>query len=122
MPLLTSYLYIYNIHGYTTNTIYYYLLLCPSLSPQGPLTKRALARKLFSKLTQKPPIPVMCIPPSPLDQSLLFSPRFYSINRWFSRLFYDDDDHNDYTPLQRARYFSFSPFSFPSLTQLLLYF
>lgn len=37
------YIYIYDIYGYTTNTIYYYLLLCPSLSPQGPLKKRALA-------------------------------------------------------------------------------
>lgn len=106
---LYIYIYIILYTRYTTNTIYYYLLLCRRF-PTGPIDKTRFSLETLFEIDSKAPDPRYVHTPV---HSSLFSPRFYSINRWFTQLLYDDDDHDKYIPLlQRARYFSFSRFSF----------
>lgn len=89
----SCYIYIYIIlyTRYTTNTIYYYLLLCRRF-PTGPIDKTRFSLETLFEIDSKAPDPRYVHTPV---QSSLFSPRFYSINRWFTQLLYDDDDHYD---------------------------
>lgn len=108
----SCYIYILNCIHAILLILYIIIYFSAVAFPQGPLTKRALAWKLFSKSTQKPPPTPLCAYPRPVvvvftavlfNQSLVHST---SIRR-------PPQPRRVYIPLlQRARYFSFSRFSF----------
>lgn len=109
----SCYIYILNCIHAILLILYIIIYFSAVAFPQGPLTKRALAWKLFSKSTQKPPPnPVMCIP-SPSRrcfhrgsiQSIAGSLNFYTTTTTTST--------SIYTTAATCKVFFFQSFFFP---------